>query len=273
VSAYLSRNFGVNYTGPWQHPMTPYRVSAKGERLPVHGQPSGVSYRDWLGLAQDDAEKGRSPALVVHAVKQDRHRVRRATPDAKAGGCRLWAFGYDMDNMKARAWVEGLMPLILVDPEQREDYERNAARLVRAAHHAMRTLAIAVRSALTGRPQDSPRRLDEVETRFTQATEVEFFVLMTRLSASSESHSDTASVRKRWLGQLAGAANQVFEESTSGGHFQATDPRRVALAWNSLQQGLRGKKMYEILELPQQAAAQRGRRQKTLAGPLNGEAP
>ena len=97
VRHYQTRNYGVNYSGNWQHPLTPYALEADKEPLSIKGQPGGIGYRHWLGLAvSDDSGKAKkAPALVVQKYQ---HRW-RAIGD-KSMNPRLWAFGYDMDNMK-----------------------------------------------------------------------------------------------------------------------------------------------------------------------------
>lgn len=104
IRQYQDKNYGMNFTGAWLHPLSPYR-SKDGELFPAHAQPGGVGYRHWLGLVQQDGSE-KMPARVVHEFYER----------WKSGWqFRLWAFGYDMDNMKARCWYESTMPLLYVD--------------------------------------------------------------------------------------------------------------------------------------------------------------
>ncbi|MDR1368450.1 MAG: type I-E CRISPR-associated protein Cse1/CasA, partial [Candidatus Accumulibacter sp.] len=99
ISRFFTHPHGLNYKGAWQHPFSPYYES-QGEWLPVHPQPGGVGYRHWLPWVLGVNSKSRSiqRARVLS--------YRTSPPDS-----RLWAFGFDMDNMKARCWYEATLPL------------------------------------------------------------------------------------------------------------------------------------------------------------------
>ena len=100
VTSYRTRNYGVNYSEGFQHPLTPYyRQNSKTVvKLPVHPAPGGISYRLWPGLVVRSKDGLREPAQAV------RDWMNRAPRSIES---RFTAFGYDMDNMKARAWIEG----------------------------------------------------------------------------------------------------------------------------------------------------------------------
>lgn len=244
VRRFITRNFGVNYAGPWVHPLTPHGRDKDGNPLPIHGNPGGLSYRHWLGLVRSDPENGVSPALVVTQFLAQQVRQKR-------GKYRLWAFGYDMDNMKARAWLDGTMPLLVVSPEHLEDYEREGARLVLAARRAQQALGFAVKQAVTDRPKDLQGDLGNVGLRFWQETEGPFFDRLRRLlEAIQVGESDPIAVRLEWHRLLVRTARRAFEDFTGRGYFEAADPRRIARAWNNLQKTLFGPKMAEALGVP-----------------------
>ena len=51
VVGFRMRNYGVQYTD-WRHPLSPHYRQKVGEPwLPVHGQPRGLGWRDWVSLA------------------------------------------------------------------------------------------------------------------------------------------------------------------------------------------------------------------------------
>ena len=119
---FMTSNYGANYQN-FEHPLSPHYVK-DGASNPVHPQPGGVGYRHWLGLIENSTEgnTARKPAKVV---KQFRNVAREDG--------RLWAFGYDMDNMKARCWYDATMP-ILVMPEGLEDiFKAMVEQMVRGA--------------------------------------------------------------------------------------------------------------------------------------------
>jgi CRISPR system Cascade subunit CasA len=243
VRTFLNRNLGVNYTGPWNHPLTPYR-KAEEDYLPLHGSPAGLCYRDWLGLVQSDPDRQIRPAAVVEAFlgPDDSRRMR--------ADYLLWAFGYDMDNMKARAWLDGRMPLLIVSLEHREAFELDARRLIASAAEAARSLVFAAKQALTDRPKDLARDPADVGVRFCQETEAPFYEHLQRIREFLEAKEDTVDPRRHWWGLLWKIANRAFESVTLVGSFEATEPKRVALAWNGLQRFFRSGKLQELLGLP-----------------------
>ncbi len=243
VRGYLSLNLGVNYTGPWEHPLSPHGIdAASGAPFPIKGGQLGPAYRHWLGLVQSFEEGRRYPARVVAEFKQ------RAEGGTR-NGYQLWAFGYDMDNMKARAWVESRMPLLLVDPEHREAYERQAGALVRAARHVERSLVFAAQSVVSGRPEEVGGDPGDLGARLWEETEAPFFAHLRQLREAIAAGTDPRPVRISWWRALRLAASQGFEGFGGHGFFGTTDPRRIALAWRGLQRSLSGPRMQTLLDL------------------------
>ncbi len=262
VARFLVLNLGINYTGPWEHPLSPHGIDAGGALFPVKGGQARPSYRYWLGLVQSSPELRRHPARVVTELA---HRLSHEEP-SDGTDYQLWAFGYDMDNMKARAWVEGRLPLPRVPPGRAAEYERQAAALVLAARQAEGALVLAAREAVSGRPEDLGGDPGDLTVRFWQETEAAFFdhlgQLRQALSLGSES---AASVRASWHRCLVGTAHQAFEGFCGGGFVEATEPRRIALAWKGLERALQGPRMLAVLDLPR---AGRGAT-TTASAPLN----
>jgi CRISPR system Cascade subunit CasA len=244
VRTFLSRNHGVNYTGTWSHPLTPYRQTDEGV-LPLHGSPAGLSYRNWLGLVQNDPDSHIRPARVVEALRAEEERQPTGRPYV------LWAFGYDMDNMKARAWLDGRIPLLLVPAEQREALELDASRLVRSAAAGARELVAAAKQAMSGRPKELARDPADVGIRFWQETEAPFYEHLRRIGELLRMAEDTEVARRGWWRELWRTASRAFESATTVGSFEGTDPKRVAKAWNGLRRFFHGRKMQQdLLGLP-----------------------
>lgn len=200
VRSWRQRPRGANYA-LWggQHPLTPhYRAKEGGEWLPLHPQPGGVGYRHWLGLVMASPDGLRLPARTVATWRDSR------AVDARAGDMRLLAAGYDMDNMKARGFVESEMPL----PAAASAQDREAAaQLVEAADQVARLLRSAVRGALFG-PGATVKLDAEVfaalRDRFWEETERDFFAL---IAARPPDASD------RWLARLRAVALALFDEA------------------------------------------------------------
>lgn len=210
VASWRQRPHGPNYAA-WGgvHPLTPvYQLQTGTEVLPLHPQPGGVGYRNWLGLVVE-AEGGlRRPAASVTIWRQRRDK----DAEEKAGaGTRLLAAGYDMDNMKARGFVEAEMPLPPAgDDKARARIDALAYRLVRATDQAARLLRAAVRAALFGAGATvkiEAAMLSAVAERLWWETEEPFFDALHHAATTPEGEAE-----KTWQRRLLNGAMALFDE-------------------------------------------------------------
>ena len=92
--------------------------------------------------ATTDKKSSRVAAIVDRAL---------LLPPRQTGGhLRLWAFGYDMDNMKARCWYDAALPLYGLadcDRDTRQGVQAEVARWLAAAELAGLYLRMAVKYA------------------------------------------------------------------------------------------------------------------------------
>lgn len=223
VTCFRQRPRGTNYAG-WRHPLTPhYRQRAdSSEWLPVHPQPYRLGYRDWLGLVVADRPgEGalRRPADVVDIA---RRRLRELDRSA-ARWARLKVAGYDMDNMKARGFVETEMPIPLVAEERREAFEAASRELVARARAVAGLLGSAVRKALWGSDAPGVDAGDRfaAQERFWDRTEPAFREVLRRLVDALEAAAPLeAAAREEVVRAALENAREGFEQTL----------RRVALS-------------------------------------------
>lgn len=245
----VAKNYGLNYKGAWDHSLSPY-YKLKGEWLPLHPQPSGFGYRHWLawvmGMPGDkDAQR---PAYVVsHALSQRRKQMGQ--------GLQLWAFGYDMDNMKARCWYESTLPLYgLADcsDEAVKDVEMAVSTWLAGARLAVSYLRNAVKDAwFSG---DARGDFSSVDMAFWSRTEPAFYRQLRHVIATlsgDASALDDLPLRKAWHALLVKSALALFErEFVGAGQIERGKPRRVADAHRQLLNSLHGPKIRQALRLP-----------------------
>lgn len=251
VSRYLTRNYGVNYEGAWMHPLTPYSVIEGGPPNPRKGQPGGVHYRHWLGLVQADDEVGRMPARVVKEFWErqskwpELHDVFRRAP-------RLWAFAYDMDNMKARCWYESTIPLIQISDAVRPTYETIVARLIRTAVFVCSNVRRCVKQALFGPGSGVSGDLSFVDARFWQTTEPDFYGFLEDSRDKLGNGNECDSLKFKWIKALANAGERIFDELSQAKQIEMADPKRIALAARDLRRlnSQTNKKVRQFLDLP-----------------------
>ncbi len=239
---YFTLNYGINYTGAWRHPFAPYVERENARSLPLHPQPGGITYRHWLGLVYEK-QNGRqrvTPALVVREFQRKR---------LEGEQFRLWAFGYDMDNMKPRCWYEAIMPLYRVPESIRAAFAERVEQLIEAAEYVAGLVKTQVKKAWFKRPGDAKGDTDFLADAFYQATEADFYACLPRLLATLPRSADEP-VRNGWFQTLRKAALDLFDEYAAGGDIAFADPARVARARNDLVKQLHGRKLKTILDLP-----------------------
>ena len=211
VASYRTRNYGINYSEGFQHPLSPYyKQNAKAvAKLPVHPAPGGISYRLWPGIVVPSKDGLREPAQVVRDWLNERN------PGSSES--RFAAFGYDMDNMKARAWMEGEMPLLRFDDDATRDWLAEFIRRATAGAGTVgRQVTGAVKSALFDRPRDAAGDFGFIAERFFRDTEGAFYSALDEVVRSAKDHSGdedpTIAVLQGWAPTMAKAALRLFDE-------------------------------------------------------------
>ena len=252
IKRYLTRNKGLNYKGPWRHPLSPYYGKSQQELLPMHPQPGGMGYRHWLGwvLGVRDNNNAIVPATVLSQFLQVGDSAERAT-------FRLWAFGYDMDNMKPRCWYESRFPLFALPDEgsaAEEALQQVVRYLIAGAEQAASDLRWAVKTAWVGAKGELRGDLSFVDASFWSETEPGFFAHVeaaTRLAneAGMAALDNSEALRGEWLKHLHGAVFRLFDRLAASDEAVAQRPERLSAAHKQLRKQLHGKKLYGALGL------------------------
>ena len=235
VESYYTKPYGIKYDS-FVFPLTPTYKNKDGMILPVH-QHEAVGYKHWLGYVQN-TDDGSEPARVITSAFNRR-----------LNDFRLWAFGYDMDNMKACCWYEGIMPIIFIDDEtQWKRYNSEIAILIHAADTVSDCLSKAVVRALNAGV------FNIVRQRLWQETEAEFYRQIAVLRDEVMQDKDGLDVRYAWHRHLIEKALNIFDDMSQAEMIDQVKAERIAIAHNELRRYLYGKKlMIEILSLPKEA--------------------
>lgn len=273
ITTYRTKNYGFDYKGPWLHPLSPYTENKDNEYLPEHGQPGGVRYKHWLGFMQPS--KTKKQAFVVSYFLDNRQAVlSRNKIDTPL---RLFAFGYDMDNMKARCWYEGTMPIVWIEPQYVDTYILEAERAINAAGKTAEFLRFEFRAGLRKRKEDvkfDASILTAAETQFWSSTEDEFYSYLKNIRSAIEANTSQEetkeqinNIKKHWLSILQKSALQCFHAVILSSPIENSDPKRIAEAHNNLTRQLYDKTLSEILDLPhavkeQKDTGKKGKKQK-----------
>lgn len=242
VRSYATVPWGVNYTGTWRHPLTPAVMTRKGDRVNLTTKQGGPSWRDWPALVLGG--EGSEPAAVITALGAERHRRRRAE-------LRVAAFGYDMDNMKARCWYRADMPFIHVEPEHRARFIAAIRGIVEATDYMDSMLGKLVLQALDNRGTARGSALgDSISGALLRETEAAFFDAARDLRRALEAGEPTEAISRRWHGVLVRAVPRLFDEWVDLDQRIHVAPEAVVKARRELGNHLHGKAMRKHLDLP-----------------------
>jgi CRISPR system Cascade subunit CasA len=249
--SFRQKNYGVKYEG-WKHSLSPHRADKKAGLLPYHPQPGDGTYRDWLTWIDTPPDKTSERAACLDAWQQRLTEIERA-PDDVSLSAEVWqsnvlACGYDMDNMKARGWLEARIPFF--DPPQGagadqwpQEFLPRARQLVDATDAAAQALRSQVKIALTGKlnreghyrasenlPNDAFAELIE---RYWREMEAEF---RNRLAELRAAPVDTAgAIREMFLNALRSKSLALFDEIAGTDELADQDARRIVMARSNLQ--------------------------------------
>jgi CRISPR system Cascade subunit CasA len=249
VHRFVTRNQGLNYKGPWSHPLSPYYESKEGW-LPVHPQPGGLGYKHWLGWVlgiKTDREHFRQAGVISQFFKNQ-------VATRVGVGLRLWAFGYDLSNAKVRCWYEASMPLYALsecDPSIHNQLREEVSAWLAGAGLSAAYARGAVRDAWFG--GEARGKFDFVDAAFWGHTEPMFYELLrTRIQAARGGLSpDRQATAERWRSHLRTAALRLFDKELVGtGPIERQNPARIAKAHHQLSLNLDGPKLRAALGLP-----------------------
>jgi CRISPR system Cascade subunit CasA len=235
VKNYFAKPHGVMYKGI-VHPLTPTYKSKEGDICSVH-QHENIGYKHWLGFIQSIPENNKNTALIIGQALSRR-----------LSSFRLWVFGYDMDNMKACGWYEGMMPVVTFENEnKRKIYEAEVAVLIRAAGEVSNTLRKAVRTVLS-----VDKNIGFIVQRFWQETEPEFYRSISNLRDVIDSNEGRVLVKINWHKCIAKTAEDIFDTTSQSDMIEEVNVKRIAKAGLQLRRDIYAKKIkQEILGLPQ----------------------
>lgn len=240
IANYETRNYGINYSGAWQHPLSPYYSDKQGVLLPAHPQPGGITYQHWSSLVVQT--ENAVPSQVVTEFLT----IRKQTSEHY----RLWVFGYDMDNMKPRCWYEARFPLYLVDEGQRERFSYSIQAMVAAAELVAGDLRYCIMQAWFKRPGDAKGDTTYLKDAFYQNTELTFYNTLSALVSDCADEIESEWTLTPWYQALCRAAEELFDYWATREEGTATDPKRIARAHFELQRRLHGKKLKGLLNIP-----------------------
>ena len=217
VKAYYTQNYGANYTG-WQHVLSPHYKQGS-DTLPIHPNAGGMTYKQWLGWILGDSDR-KSPVFQsknIHYAQT--HRKLSSKNNV------IWAFGFDMDNMKARGWQESKIPLLVFDDEaQVKEASGDIRRALEAADVASFLLRKQVRTAWN---LDSGN-MDMIDQEFWSSTQHAFEDFLNDLyglynqpdPVSQTEKTRLSKAQENWSKVLQNSILALYDKWTGSGNLE-----------------------------------------------------
>lgn len=213
ISSYKTQNYGNNYSGVWRHPLTAYRYNPKKpDEIPnsVKAQPGGITYQYWDALIFTSDSLGQQGSLNI----ENFYEVNRRKEHQLGYVPRLWCFGYDMDNMKARGWYDVRLPMVQVDIEHKEALLRTIKELQEITNKLRLELNKRIKEAWFERPKDAKGDTTFIAAQFWQKTEVTFFAAIQALSQQENYYPLNTQAAEAWLKSMQNTVLALFDEYT-----------------------------------------------------------
>ncbi|QZO15292.1 type I-E CRISPR-associated protein Cse1/CasA [Pseudoalteromonas piscicida] len=236
VKSFATTNYGNNYAGSWWHPLTHYRSDPKKpneDNLSSKGQPGGIQYKQWHALCFANESEGNHPAKVIQEFYDIKKEYLEQQP-------RLWAFGFDMDNMKARGWYDSQFPVFLLGESNRANVIHDLNQALQIAMEFSSMMRTLIKEALFDRPKDVKADLAQHTLSYWQRSERDFFIAAQAICVEGELRSEDA---KRWFYRALNTALDIFDEVVLSTSMDNKAIARKVAARQKLTAWLHGKKI------------------------------
>ena len=246
ISHYRTKNLGVNYSSLWLHPLTPYVIDPESKKEPysIKPQVGGFSYRHWLGLVLDEEGKNhKKSAQIVQVYLKSRQEIMGWDYQP-----RLWLFGYDMDNMKARCWYETTMPIFPFLQDKKKFLQDHVGKMINAASEVALDIRSTLKQAWFEKPELATKGdLSFTDAQFWQVTEADFYRLLEKLIKHGDTEKQVSELFEEWKQLLRRQAVTIFDHWALSSSNEDGDMKRVVKAREQLEKWLWGGKSMKAL--------------------------
>lgn len=238
MTSYQTKNYGINYSDTWVYPLNPYRLDEKKQKPPlsIKGQPGGLVYRHWLGLAATASSENKKVATVLEYFYKTFERQEVLERTYGVSSANLWAAGYDMDNMKVRCWYESTMPVYHLTIAQQERLIPMVKELIEAATASLGKTIWFIKQAWFENPKEQAKKADFsfIKLAFWQETEATFYQSLQELVSYLKDSRKQIETYQQWPQTLKRQCFYLFDLWASSGPAEEQDMKR----WARARQGL-----------------------------------
>ncbi len=240
-------NYGVKYSSSWLHPLSPYRFQEEKDAsinlLAYKGKQGGFSYPDWLSLTLIDDPKKEQAAKIIRSF------IERKQWTISKQGFRIWCFGFDMDNMKARCWYDQTMPLLSLEQDKRFQFISIIQKMVSASSEVARLLRDEIKFAWFKRPKDIGGDTSFILSSFWEETESQFYEIAYILREEISKGDSTAAKLSFWHKIIIDTAERLFDRFALQETDEPKNMKRIAEAAKALHSILHSPKTKSIQAL------------------------
>lgn len=260
IKGYYSKTFGYKYeSNIWYDYQTlspVYKDTIKNQWLPRHLNPSGLSYRDWIGIVQNTTDdRGREKSQAAKVVL---YNLKKGT-DLKDLGIsfQLHSFGCDFDKADARCWYDRKMRLYVTDQDKLDIFFGHAKKIATAASEIEKSTHGYIREAryrdMKGiSTKDSKRKkadLRSVHMQFWSETEELFYKTLDAIFRSISSISDINRAKCKWITEIRKESLRIFDENTDSSVVQNYNVKNIVSAHTGLKRYLYSEKPLKMIDL------------------------
>ncbi|MEM7180307.1 MAG: type I-E CRISPR-associated protein Cse1/CasA [Spirochaetota bacterium] len=244
---YLTKTYGLDYGGGgWIHPLSPYYFKKDKDLgdtwFPYHPQSGGILYNHWQAFIYGKTQQDKNAKVLSHFLRV------RGKPKKQTV---VWAFGYDMDNMKARCWYESRMPIYKIPPEQTVVFEDILTKLLTAASQVASNLQKKVKDAWLNPGSKASGDMEYIKLSFFQATETHFFEIVSGIQDKLKQEEEPLDNQGKldWLYYLNREAHKLFDTYVESGALEFENIKRITQARKELHMWNLGKKMKKDMQI------------------------
>lgn len=250
---FKTQNYGANYLH-WIHPLSPYREDKKEGLLPLHPNAGQSDYGDWLAWW---GAKGVA-ALVIREWQKRKDKIRRKLFHPE----QIIALGYDLDNAKARQWIEVEIPFLPLygTNSQAKNLVAEVTKLVGSTDETSRKLLYYAKIAIYGLKTDAgyknPDNLPmdtfkEIGDSLWNKTEAQFRSIIDEAQELILNDMETTELRIKWRDFLKKSAGDIFEDSIDIDGLCVENPHRVLWARKHLSDEFNNSKKASVTKVLQ----------------------
>lgn len=237
VTGYRTYHSGNDYQGHWRHPLNAYRYQNDRQDPPISikGSPGGFSYRDWMMLSFHQEEKNTiSPYNVEYSQKQGNARSNIMSER----GSITWNAGYDLSNIKARAWYEAVMPVYPLDNNEAIFVKSFVENAIAAAKDCISSLRKGIKTAWYKREAKEVKGdFYFLDREFYSKTESDFYQILYTLVKRVGNDEARSECSKDWETIIKHKTLEIFDSWALSEQEDGIDMKRVIFGRKELSSG------------------------------------